>query len=256
MTDGTTTDAERAAGSRGDLFILSAPSGTGKTTMIRALLEGELSGLLELHFAISHTTRKPRGGEVDGQDYHFTDPETFRERIAEERFLEWAEVHNNYYGTSLEEVVPFLDRGIDVLLDIDVQGAERVLELCSDPSKGPLRTPVHSVFILPPSRSALQERLYQRDLDDREEIERRLAVSRAEIQRSPDYEYVIVNRDARAASYVLASIILEKRHRQMRMRGEVEEILGDFDSGQDEGSMSGSGRGAAHDQTQARADKG
>lgn len=250
MTDGTTTEIpDSARASRGELFILSAPSGTGKTTLIRGLMEGELSRFIDLHFAISHTTRKPRGGEVDGEDYHFIEPSAFREMISQDRFLEWAEVHNNYYGTSLDEVVPYLERGIDVLMDIDVQGAERVLGLYSDPTKGPLRSPVHSIFIMPPSRGALQERLYQRDLDDRDEIERRLAVSQWEIKRSPGYQYAIVNRDARAASYVLASIILEKRHRQARMRGEVDEILRDFASEPPAGVPAGNEGGAAPKKT-------
>ena len=191
-------------------------------------MEGELSRFIDLHFAISHTTRKPRGSEVNGEDYHFIDATEFRRMISEDRFLEWAEVHNNYYGTSLDEVVPLLDRGVDVLMDIDVQGAERVLGLYSDPLTEPLRTAVHSIFIMPPSRRILQERLYQRDLDEREEIERRLAVSQWEIRRSKNYQYAIINRDARAASYILASIILEKRHRQTRMKRELDAILEDF----------------------------
>ncbi len=229
MSDGTTTEIPGAElASRGELFILSAPSGTGKTTLIRELMDGELSRFMDIHFAISHTTRKARNSEVDGQDYHFIDESRFRSMISEDLFLEWAEVHNNYYGTSLAEVVPYLDRGVDVLMDIDVQGAERVLGLYSDPKSEPLRAPVHSIFIMPPSHHALQERLYRRNLDDPDEIERRLAVSQWEIRRSDRYQYAIVNEDARAASYVLASIILEKRHRQARMKSELKSILEDF----------------------------
>ena len=232
MSDGTTTEipneSSDATPARGELFILSAPSGTGKTTLIRELMEGELSRFIDIHFAISHTTRSPRESEEDGQDYHFTEEPEFRRMISEDRFLEWAEVHNNYYGTSLDEVLPHLERGVDVLMDIDVQGAERVLGLHQDPEGEPLRTAVHSIFIMPPSHGALQKRLYQRNLDDPDEIERRLAVSKWEMKRSRAYQYAIVNNDARAASYVLASIILEKRHRQARMRSVVDTILEDF----------------------------
>ncbi len=111
---------------RGELFILSAPSGTGKTTLIRSLLNGGLGGC-EVAFSVSHTTRRPRAGEVDGRDYHFVSAETFQSMIAANLFLEWAKVHDNCYGTSWAEVTPRLERGTDVLMDIDVQGAERVL---------------------------------------------------------------------------------------------------------------------------------
>ena len=139
--------------------------------------------------------------------------------IAEDRFLEWAEVHNNYYGTSLSEVLPRLAQGIDVLMDIDVQGAERVLARYPE---------AHSIFIMPPSYDVLDSRLHRRGLDSEQEIARRLAVSLWEIRRYDRYRYVIINDDAHRASDVLAAIILEKRHRQERMRGRVHSILKDF----------------------------
>jgi guanylate kinase len=204
---------------RGELFILSAPSGTGKTTLIQSLLKGGLSGFGGVAFSVSHTTRKPRQGETDGKDYHFVSHETFRTMIAEDRFLEWAEVHNNYYGTSYAEVMPRLEAGIDVLLDIDVQGAERVLA----------RYPqAHSIFIMPPSYEALEARLNRRGLDNPEQIARRLTVSLWEIKRYDRYHYVIINDDASRAGEALAAIILEKRHRQERMLGRVQEILRNF----------------------------
>jgi guanylate kinase len=207
------------ATARGELFILSAPSGTGKTTLIQSMLQGGLSKFGGLAFSVSHTTRKPRAGEVDGKDYHFVDHATFQSMIAGDRFLEWAEVHNNYYGTSFDEVLPRLAQGIDVLMDIDVQGAERVLSRYPE---------AHSIFIMPPSYDVLDNRLHRRGLDSEQEIARRLAVSLWEIRRYDRYRYVIINDDAHRASDVLAAIILEKRHRQDRMRGRVNSILKDF----------------------------
>jgi len=192
---------------RGELFILSAPSGTGKTTLVRGLLGGGLAGTEGLAFSVSHTTRRPRAGEVDGRDYHFVSAESFQAMIAADLFLEWA------------EVTPRLEAGTDVLMDIDVQGAERVL------SRYPQ---AHSIFIMPPSYQALEERLAQRGLDDPQAIASRLAVSQWEMRRSDGYKYVIINDDAHRASEVLSAIIVEKRYRQERMRGRVHEILKDF----------------------------
>jgi guanylate kinase len=205
----------------GELFIVSAPSGTGKTTLIGHLLQEGLPRLTGLEFSVSYTTRKPRQGEIDGKDYHFVDHETFLSMIASTAFLEWAEVHGNYYGTAASEVFPRLERGIDVLLDIDVQGAERVL------AKNP---EAHGIFIMPPSYEDLERRLHKRGLDDPHVIAGRLAVSQQEMARYDKYQYVIINDDARRASDVLASIILEKRHRRERMQARVQEILSDFEA--------------------------
>ena len=207
---------------RGELFILSAPSGTGKTTLIHSMLQGGLGKLGEdLVFSVSHTTRQPRSGELDGRDYHFVDHPTFQEMLTRDEFLEWAEVHNHYYGTSNQEVFPRLERGIDVLMDIDVQGAERVLAKYPE---------AHGIFIMPPSYEDLQDRLQRRGLDDEGEIARRLAVSLWEIRRYHQYQYVIVNDDAQRASEVLAAIILEKRHRLEPMREQAVQILADFEA--------------------------
>ena len=202
----------------GELFILSAPSGTGKTTLIGMMKEA-LAAFGGLAFSVSYTTRKPREGEIDGKDYHFVDHATFQQRIDGGLFLEWAQVHNNYYGTSRDEVFPRLERGIDVILDIDVQGAERVLARHPE---------ANSIFVLPPSYRDLEMRLHRRGLDHPEVIARRLAVALQEMQRYDRYRYVIINDDAQRASGVLAAIILEKRHRQERMLGRVQEILKDF----------------------------
>ncbi len=203
----------------GELFILSAPSGAGKTTLIQSLLATPLTPFGGLAFSVSYTTRRPRQGEVDGRDYRFVDHATFLEMIAGGRLLEWAEVHGNFYGTANDEVFPRLQQGIDVILDIDVQGAERVME----------RNPAaFGIFIMPPSFEALVQRLRGRGLDDEATISRRLAGALREMSRYDRYHYVIINDDARKASEALAGIILEKRHRQERMHGRLQEILHDF----------------------------
>jgi guanylate kinase len=208
---------------RGELFILSAPSGAGKTTLIQTLLaradRSGVRGLASLAFSVSHTTRQPRQGEVNGKDYHFVDHATFQAMITDGAFLEWARVHDNLYGTSLAEVFPRLEQGVDVLLDIDVQGAERVM--ASQPR-------AHGIFVLPPSYADLERRLHLRALDDEKTIARRLAVALQEMRRYDRYHYVIINDDADRASEALAAIILEKRHRQERMLGRVQEILSNF----------------------------
>jgi guanylate kinase len=204
---------------QGELFILSAPSGAGKTTLIQSLMTGPLVASGGLGFSVSYTTRKPRQGEVDGKDYHFVDPPTFRRMIAEDRFLEWAEVHGNHYGTANDEVFPRLEKGIDVLLDIDVQGTGRVLERYP---------PAHGIFIMPPSYDALVTRLRQRGQDAPQVIDRRLAGAMREMPRYDQYHYVIVNDDVRQATEALTGIILAQRHRKERMLGRVQDILKDF----------------------------
>lgn len=217
---------------RGELFILSAPSGTGKTTLIRNLLDGGSHAVGDLHFSVSHTTRPARRQEVDGEHYHFVGRDVFQRMIDEGAFLEWAEVHGNLYGTAREEVLPRLAAGIDVLLDLDVQGAERVMaqHACA-----------HSVFVLPPSYAALRERLHGRGLDDELEMDRRLAASLSEIKRYERYGYVIINEEAERASETLASIILAERHRVQRLREEVEAIVRSFEATSPQSASAGAG---------------
>lgn len=215
--------SEGAPGAAGGLYILSGPSGSGKTTLIRKLLDERMVG--RVTFSVSHTTRRPRRGEVDGSDYHFVDEESFERMIEQERFLEWARVHDHLYGTSLDEVLPRLAEGVDVILDIDVQGAETVL---TQDGRQLSKDAVHGVFVLPPSYAELRRRLERRGLDEAGAIERRLEVAREEIRRFENYEYVIINDDADRASRALASIILEKRHRRERMREQVEGLLAGF----------------------------
>jgi len=204
---------------RGELFIVSAPSGAGKTTLIQTLM-ARPEGLGRLEFSVSHTTRAPRLGEQDGREYHFVSRPAFEAMNEQARFLEWAVVHGNLYGTSNDEVEPRLERGIDVLLDIDVQGAEQVLRRRPD---------AQSIFILPPSYADLERRLRGRALDGAADIARRLEVSLSEIRRYPSYRYVIINRDAALASEALAAIVLEKRCRRERMEEGVGEVVADFE---------------------------
>lgn len=204
---------------RGDLFVLSAPSGTGKTTLIRSMMGGGTGALSDLVFSVSHTTRAPRRGEVDGHDYHFVDHATFDAMVAADAFLEYEVVHQNRYGTSFDEVLPRLDAGVDVILDVDVKGAERVLR----------RWPTAiGIFVMPPSFAVLRERLLRRSLDEVEAVRRRLAVSLSEIERYSLYDYAIVNDDAARASEALAAIILARRHRRERMEERAAAVLRDF----------------------------
>jgi guanylate kinase len=166
--------------STGQLFVVSAPSGVGKTTIIRAVL----TRLPGLHYSISCTTRQPRTGEVDGQDYQFITRKKFQQGIAAGRFLEWAEVHGNFYGTDGEPIHHCLALGEDVLLDIDVQGARQVR--CSYPA-------ARTIFILPPSLEELLVRLKGRGTESEEQVARRMRAAHSELAESPWYEFVVVN---------------------------------------------------------------
>jgi guanylate kinase len=205
--------------SSGQLFVISAPSGTGKNTLIQALLDTDLKGFGKLVHSVSHTTRSPRRGEVDGRDYHFVSRPEFEEMIAQDRFLEWAEVYGDYKGTASEEVDPRLEAGIDVILDIDVQGALQLFEHRSEAT---------GIFILPPSREEMERRIRTRGLDGPEQISRRLSLSRWEIERYGAYDYAIINDDLGRASEALSGIILDKRHRRERMEDQIKGILGGF----------------------------
>ncbi len=206
-------------GGRGQLWILSAPSGTGKTTLIHRLLAAYPQIATRLAFSVSHTTRQPRPGEVDGRDYWFIDRKTFAERVAADRFLEWAEVHGELYGTARDQVEHHLAQGIDVLLDVDVQGAAQVRD----------RTPqARSIFILPPSYQALAERLRWRAQDDPAQISRRLQTARVEVQRCASYDYVILNAQLDEAAAALAAVILAGRHQRERVWEQLQEVLASF----------------------------
>jgi guanylate kinase len=174
-----------------------------------------------LVFAVSHTTRPPRPGEMEGQDYYFVSVDCFEAMVAAGEFLEWAMVHGQHKGTSLREVERLLVSGKDVLLDIDVQGGRSVDEKLPG---------APSIFILPPSYSELEMRLRGRGLDSPEQIEQRLKNARSEIQHCKCYEYVILNEDLASASAVLASIFLSRRNRRERMQGQIDQVLSQFPS--------------------------
>lgn len=200
----------------GDLFIVSSPSGGGKTTLISKLLTRHAG---DLHFSVSHTTRPRRNGEVDGREYHFVSPKDFRGMIGRDEFLEWAEVHGNLYGSARKEVLPRLASGQDVILDIDVQGVRQVKQ------KYPAAI---AVFILPPSAAELSRRLRARGLDDEGQIEKRLANAAREIDEVSHYDYAIINDDLERALGSLESIVSAARLRPERLKEQVERIRKQF----------------------------
>ncbi|MFQ5789815.1 MAG: guanylate kinase [Acidobacteriota bacterium] len=200
---------------RGILLVISAPSGSGKTTLVKALLD-RVQGL---EFSVSYTTRRRRPTERDGLHYHFISEEEFRAKIAGRHFLEWAEVHGNLYGTDRAETEAVRERGLDVLLDVDVQGADQVRQ--ADPE-------AVAVFVLPPSFQVLARRLRGRRQDQPAAIERRLAAARLEVGRYPDYHYVIVNEDVQRSAELLRSILHAERTRPHVMENRVAPILDSF----------------------------
>lgn len=183
------------------MFILSGPSGSGKTTIVSHLLA---SGDLPLRLSVSATTRRPRPGEQDGVAYHFWTVDRFEQAIAARAFLEWARVHENYYGTLRDEVEPFRARGIGVILDIDVQGAAQVRSLCPD---------AVSIFLRTSSQEAYEERLRKRQTEDEAMIRRRLANALCELDRAGEYEFQVVNDDLDSAVAQLRQIVRNQSER-------------------------------------------
>ena len=182
----------------GLLFIVAAPSGAGKTTLVRQLL----SSVGGIGLSISYTTRAPRAGEENGREYHFTDPDRFRSMIEADDFLEWAEVHGNYYGTSKRWIEAERAAGRDVLLEIDWQGAQQVRRIFPD---------AIGIFILPPSMEALTQRLQGRGTDSPEVIARRLAAAREEMSHVGEFGYVIINDDLQTALTDFVSVVRAAR---------------------------------------------
>jgi len=196
----------------GTLFIFSAPSGAGKTSLVKALLD--TTGYIRV--SVSHTTRAPRPGEVDGQDYHFVSKEDFQQLVSEDAFLEHAQVFDNFYGTSQRWVESELEAGRDVILEIDWQGAEQVRRLMPD---------AVSVFIAPPSIDALEQRLRNRGQDSEEIIQRRMRDARSEMSHYGEYNYLIINDDFNNTLEELRSIIIARRHRIEAQQQRHEETL-------------------------------
>ena len=182
----------------GALFIVSSPSGGGKTSLVKALLEAEP----DVHRSVSHTTRTPRPGEVNGREYHFVTLTEFERMLEAGEFLESALIYGNRYGTSQKRIQRELLDGRDVLLEIDWQGAQQVRRLMR---------PVVSIFILPPSLAVLEGRLKGRGQDSAEVIARRLAGAREEMSHSAEYDYVIINEDFSRAVLDLRSVVRAER---------------------------------------------
>ncbi len=189
----------------GSLFMVVAPSGAGKSTLVNALLQR----VSNVRLSISHTTRPPRPGEQDGREYHFVSVEEFQQRAAAGEFIEHAEVHGNYYGTSRAWIEDQLRADVDVLLEIDWQGARQVRGKFAASS----RMDVTGVFILPPSIEALEARLRTRGQDSEHVIARRLLAAGSEIAHAPEFEHVIINQDFASALDELTSIVKATRTR-------------------------------------------
>ena len=202
------------------VFIISAPSGSGKSTLVRRLMETDRLKEKELQFSVSVTTRAPREGERDGEDYQFLTKEEFFELRDRDDLLEWAEVFENYYGTSREVLRKAERDGKDLILDIDVQGASQLREKLPG---------AVTIFILPPSRQELEKRLRQRSSDSDEVIERRLLGAAHEVLDYEEYDYVLVNDQLDESFERLRGIILAERGRTERCGERVAEIIRSFE---------------------------
>jgi|SRR5450755_3691356 guanylate kinase len=199
------------------IFIISAPSGSGKSTLVRRLLAG-MPGLM---FSVSYTTRAPRGHEVQGENYHFISREEFEGRIARGEFLEHAEVFGNYYGTHCEVLARAREQGLDLVLDIDVQGARQLKDKIPE---------AVTVFILAPSREILEQRLRARSEDADRVIERRLRDAANEIRNYSAYDYVLINKDLPRSDETLSGIVRAERVRRERMEEQIGPILETFET--------------------------
>ncbi len=192
----------------GTLFIISSPSGAGKSSLLSALLQQHnRDGRMQI--SISHTTRAMRPGEENGVHYHFVDKAEFQAQIARNAFFEWAEVFGNYYGTSRETIERCLSQGIDVFLDIDWQGARQIRALMPE---------AKSIFILPPSLPILEQRLHGRGQDSAEVIANRMAKATDEMSHYDEYDYLIINDDFADSLTRLASIVTAERSRLAAQR--------------------------------------
>lgn len=187
----------------GCLFIISAPSGAGKTSLVRALLQSDLN----LSLSISHTTRPPRTGEINGCDYHFVAVETFKQMLLRGEFIESAEVYGNFYGTSQQWINQAIASGQDILLEIDCQGARQIQQIFPQ---------AVSIFILPPSADALAMRLKSRAQDNSDVIQKRLAAAREEISHLAEFDYIVINNQLDEALNDLICVIKAERLKKER----------------------------------------
>jgi len=209
-----TTGSGRAP-RRGLLFIVSAPSGTGKTTLIERLVQV----IANLRMSRSYTSRLARTGERDGVDYNFISRDRFERMVHDSEFLEWADVFGNYYGTCRVDTEALLASGVDVMLVIDVQGARQVRTQGIE---------TVGIFVLPPSAAELEQRLRGRSKDSEEQIQRRLEVARREISEFEQYRYLVINDELDAAVDRLSAIVLAERSRVQVMRAAAEGVIGTF----------------------------
>lgn len=207
----------------GILFIVSGPSGAGKTSLIEHVRESVRPLGVDLYFSVSHTTRRPREGEVDGREYHFVSEDQFSQMVDSGEFLEWAHVHDRRYGTAKSEVQSRLERGQDVILDIDVQGARII-------ASDPLLTPHSlSVFVFPPSFEELRHRLASRGLNSEDEIEMRLDKALHEVEQGLSfYDYVIINDVFELAARSLEAAVIARRLKSSSSIQRLHEMAREF----------------------------
>ncbi len=184
----------KTEGKKGKIFVVSAPSGAGKTTLCQALLKT----FPEISYSISHTTRKPRKNEKEGVDYYFITTKEFEDKIKSSFWVEWAKVHDNYYGTSLQHIEKQICRGLNVLLEIDVKGAKQIKEIYPD---------AVTIFIMPPNVEALEQRLKSRATDSEKIINIRLENAKAEMEQKSFYDYVVVNDEIDSACERFCEIV-------------------------------------------------
>jgi guanylate kinase len=193
---------------KGHLFIISGPSGAGKGTLRKVLFQR----VQDLVFSVSCTTRSPRQGEINGQDYHFIDEDSFQDLIDRGQFLEWAEVHGNYYGTLKKDIQKVLDEGKDVILEIDVQGAHQVRLNCEQ---------AIMIFVAPPSMKELEERLRKRGTEDEKVLQVRLKNARGELEETSFFDHVVVNDVFERAVFELEKIIMSYKSRAETLEAEL-----------------------------------
>lgn len=196
----------------GTLYIVAAPSGGGKTSLVKSLVES----MTDIAVSVSHTTRAKRPGEVDGVDYFFVEPDEFQQMIAEDAFVEHAKVFENYYGTSKAQIEDRLRRGVDVLLDIDWQGAKQIKRIFPD---------TVGIFIIPPSLETLKQRLQGRKQDNESVIQARMQRAQSELSHYHEFDYLIVNDDFYCAAADLKSIIMAHRLRMERQIDRQRKLL-------------------------------
>ncbi len=214
-TESSSSAPSNTEESRGILFVVSSPSGGGKGTLIRHVL----NTIPDLSYSVSFTTRTPRSGEIDGREYFFVTSERFEEIVEANEFLEWANVHGKLYGTSRQQVFKEISAGRDIILEVDVQGAASVRAMAPDSV---------SIFILPPSFEILKSRLVARGTDSPEELDIRLRNAPAELKDYSAFQYVIINDDVDRAAQQLAAIVYAERARLSRQEARVKRVVSAF----------------------------